>query len=824
MLKKLYTDIIFPNPKKVLIGFFVILSVLGYFATKLEIDASAETLLLENDTDLEFSRTVAKRYATSDFLIVTFKPNDYLLSERSLKKIKELSNEFEKLELVTSVTSILNIPLLQSPPKPVKELLADIPSLEKGGVDKKLAEKELLSSPLYVENLVSKDFKTTSLLVNLKDDVEYRRLLDKRDSYRKKELTKEEQLEFEKVEAQFKAYRDLAREKNHQNIVKVRKIIKKYQQYGKLHLGGVTMIADDMVEFVKSDLSTFGVAVFLLLFLVLGLLFRELRWVVIPVSIATFGIIATSGLFGMFSWEITVVSSNFISLLLIMAMSLIIHLSVKYREVLYKYPENSQQELVLETVLTMAKPSFFVVITTIAGFSSLVLSNILPIINFGWMMSLGIVIALLISFIVFPSIMILLPKTKGVDSSESSSKFTTFLAEFSYRNKYLVLGVTGVALLFALSGASKLLVENSFIDYFKKDTDIYKGMTVIDQNLGGTTPLDVILTFKEDEVVEVGVADDSFEDDLDDFDDEYETEESPETYWFTEAKMEKIKEVHDYLESIPAVGKVLSLATMGEVGKALNDGKPIDSFALALLYQELPAEYRSIILDPYLDIENDQVRLNMRIIDSMKDLRRNELITKINKDLQEILNPKYEEFRLSNMMILYNNMLNSLFDSQIRTIGLVITLLFIMFLVLFRSLKIALVAIVVNIVPVSVIFGVMGWFGMPLDMMTITIAAISIGIAVDNTIHYIHRFKVEFAKTGDYVQSMYNGHKSIGTAMFYTSLTIMIGFSVLMLSSFIPTIYFGLLTVIAMLMAIVADLMLLPVLLIVFKPLGRKND
>jgi predicted RND superfamily exporter protein len=373
-------------------------------------------------------------------------------------------------------------------------------------------------------------------------------------------------------------------------------------------------------------------------------------------------------------------------------------------------------------------------------------------------------------------------------------------------------------IIFSLTGANQLFVENSFIDYFKKDTDIYKGMKNIDENLGGTTPLDVILTFKDDKNNKVlNNASQENDEELDSFEDEFDDEKDDKTYWFTTSKMEKIRAIHNYLDSLPQIGKVLSLSTLDEVGKILNNGKYLDSFALALLNQKLPQKYKKILLNPYVNIETNQARITARIIDSKPNLRRDELIKKINHDLSKIINPKTQNFQLSNLLILYNNMLQSLFDSQISTLGVVVLILFVMFLILFKSLRIAIIALIVNIVPVGVIFGFMGWMKIPLDMMTITIAAISIGIAVDNTIHYIHRFKLELVKNNnDLKQTMFNTHKSIGVAMFYTSLIIMVGFSVLVLSNFIPTIYFGLLTLIAMFMAILSDLLLLPVLLLLF--------
>lgn len=832
MLKKLYLSTLFVYPKRFLALVTVIALILGYFATKLEIDASAETLLLEGDKDLEFSRLVSKHYESPDFLVITYTPKEHLLAEKTLNTIRELSAELEKLAPVDSVTSILNVPLLQSPPKPVKELLKDIPSLESKDADKVLAQKEFLESPLYKEHLVSKDFKTTALLVNLITEDPFIKLRDHREALlelrREKKITLAQLDELKVIEKDFKAYRDRLREVNHQNIINIRSIMMKYKKQARLHLGGVEMIADDMVTFVRSDLSTFGTAVLLLLVLILGSLFREFRWVAIPILVCLTAVTASSGILGMFGWEITVVSSNFISLQLILTISLVIHLTVKYRELLSKDPEATQEALVLETVLSMAHPSFFVVLTTMAGFTSLVLSQILPVMNFGWMMSIGVSLSLLITFIIFPAVLLILKKRPLGVSLKSESAITGYIAVIADKHKKAIMIAALLLVVFSVTGGMRLFVENSFIDYFKEDSEIHQGMKVIDQELGGTTPLDVIITFKEDKSAEVVVEKPqtkvSQEDELDSFDDEYElVEEDKEKYWFTENKMDKIQKVHQYLESLPEVGKVLSLFTMGEVGKVLNSGNKLESFELALLNKELPEDYRKIVLDPYMNIALNQVRITMRIFDSQKDLRRDALIKKINHDVSEILNLKYESFRVSNILVLYNNMLNSLFNSQIKTLGFVLIILFVMFLFVFRSLKVAAIALTVNIVPVAVIFGFMGWLHIPLDMMTITIAAISIGIAVDDTIHYIYRYKIEFAKCGDYKEAMYNAHKSIGTAMLYTSISIMIGFSVLVLSNFVPTIYFGLLTCLAMFMAIVADLLLLPVLLSIFKPLSVKN-
>lgn len=826
MLNNLYKNYLLKYPKIILSFMAVFVVVMAFFAMRLEIDASAETLLLEDDKDLEFSRDVAKRFETSSSLVITYTTQDDLLSQENIDNIKELSTNIKTLNDVESINSIVNVPLLQSPPIPLKELLKDIPTLESKNIDKELVREEFLSSAVYKKNLVSEDFTTTALMINLKRDENYFSLINQRDKYvklkKERDLSDEEKSVYKNISLEFKKYRDLLREDNHKTVVDLRAIIASFEKNHpkvKLHLGGVDMIADDMVEFVKYDLKTFGFMIVVLLIVVLYILLKEIKWVAIALLICTISLIVTSGFLGLFGLEITVVSSNFISLQLIMNMSLVVHLIVRYKELLEKNPNESQENLAMQSILSMGKPSLFVVLTTIAGFSSLVFSGILPVINFGWMMSGGIVVSLMITYIVFPIMLLFLKKKEFQMPIKGEVLFTSKVAHIAYGYKKSILFLTILVMLFSISGSMKLRVENSFIDYFKKDTQIYQGMSLIDKKLGGTTPLDVILTFKEgsEEIKDVKVLNSNEDAELDSFMDEFQEQDGDkEQYWFTQNKMRKIKEVHVYLESLEAVGKVLSLSTAGEVLKVLNDNKEADGLTLALMYKKLPPEYKKIILSPYVDIENNQVRISTRIIDSMPELKRDELIKKIDYDLNNMLNKEFEEHKISNLLVMYNNMLQSLYYSQIKTIGIVVIILFLMFLILFRSIKVAFIAMIANIVPVGVVFGFMGWMNIPLDMMTITIAAISLGIAVDDTIHYIYRYSLLYSKSKDATASVFSAHKSIGTAMFYTSTIIMVGFSVLLLSNFYPTIYFGLLTMIAMFMAIIADLLLLPALILLF--------
>ncbi|MBU1667933.1 MMPL family transporter [bacterium] len=825
MLKKLYQQVILKYPMAVFSLLIIGILAFGYYTTKLEIDASSETLLLENDPDLNFSRAMNERFKTENFLVITYRPTVPMLSEESLSTIENIRRELEKLPLVKSIDSILTVPLLLSPPKEIKELVDDVKTLENSTPDKALVQNEFLSNPLYKGNIVSKDFKTSAIVVNLYKDSKYYELLNKKNSLQKlKNRSSLEENELKTTIEAFKKHRDKRRAIEHENIEEIRNIMKNYQSKASLFLGGVNMIANDIVGFVKNDLVIYGSTLVLILIFILWVVFRCMVWIVLPILISTLSIIAITSSLGFFGWEITVISSNFIALQLIITLSIVLHLIVRYNELLRLYPKASNHRIILLTVLSKATPTFFAIITTIAGFSSLIISNIKPVINLGWMMSAGIALSLIIAFIVFPTVMVKLPKLK-IKINKQSSKTLTMLQKFSFtqsmanivkNDKKAILITTGFIILFSLSGASMLIVENSFINYFKQNTEIYKGMKVIDEDLGGTTPLDIVLTFKEMPQTETTSSDES-----DGFEEEFAESENEEQYWFTKEKMDKILEIHNYLENISEIGNVQSLAGILKIGKILNQDKALDGFNLALLYNNLPEKYKKIILSPYISIEHNQVRFSTRIIDSNEALRRDILLKEIQQDLNSMIDPKIAEFKLSNLMVLYNNMLQSLFDSQIATLGFVLIIITIMFLLLFRSLSIALIAITVNIIPIGIIFGFMGWFNIPLDIMTITIAAIAVGIGVDDTIHYIHRFKKEYAHEEEYMKSVELSDNSIGHAMQYTSVTIMLGFSILVLSNLIPTIYFGLLTMLVMGTALLADMVLLPKLLVLFKPFKK---
>jgi len=834
-----YNKIVLGRPLIVILCLVVILSFLGYQARKFRIDASTETLLLENDQDLRYSRQVYKRYGVHDFLIISYAPKDgNLLSDKTLENIALLRDDLKKLKSVSSVLTMIDVPLLESPPVSYKELSENIPNLESPKIDRELARTELKNSPFYGNMLVSKDMTTTAILVYLHPDKVYAELLSQRSTYNEKRadgsvLSGHEQNELDKIAQKIDQRMEYLNKAQHQNIANVRSIMDKYRGGSELFLGGISMAADDMITFIKTDLKIFGIGVFLLLILMLGLIFRRIRWIILPMLCCFLAVTAMMGILGIFGWEVTVISSNFISLQLIITLALVIHLMVRYRELHRMHPDADQYFLVSETVRTKFTPSLYAVLTTVAGFSSLLFCDILPVINFGWMMSAGIIVSLTLTFTIFPAGVLLMKKEppavnktspqsdSGLEKESKGFSFTGAVAKFTEAYGRLIMVVAMLLLVFSVAGIARLEVENSFIDYFKKSTEIYQGMEIIDRKLGGTTPLDIIIEF-EDAAVEN--PDEETADEDDDFLDAFgEEEEDTDKYWFTDQKMAVAEQVHDYLTGLEATGKVLSLGTVLKIARRLNEGKTLDSYELSILYTKLPNDLKKVILDPYVSIENNEIRFFIRIIDSLEHLRRDALLKQIKHDLVHKLGLKPDKVHLAGTMVLYNNMLQSLFRSQILTLGFVALALLIMFLILFRSVKLALIALFPNLLSSGFVLGVMGWLNIPLDMMTITIAAISIGIAVDNTIHYIDRFKREIETDHDYYKTLHRCHNSIAHAMTYSAMTVIIGFSILVFSNFYPTIYFGLFTGLAMFIALAASLTLLPELIILIKPFGSEK-
>jgi hypothetical protein len=828
-LYNFFDRVILGYPRWVIACLIISISILGFFAKDFKIDASSDTLIKQSDEAFRYARKMYARYGVGDFLIISYAPDKDLLSDEVLADIARLRDALKQIQRVESVVTILDLPLLESPPLTVKELAGDIHTLSSPGVDRELVRQELANSPIYTNLVVSPDLKTTAIQVNFKPERKFYDLVTRRDQLEDKAATEglndKESTEYQGVLAQLEELKKESDRLRHQDIAAVRDIMKRHQKDAKLFLGGVSMIADDLISFVRNDLKIFGTGVFVFLIITLAAIFKGMRWVVLPMLCCFLSALAMIGILGLFGWKVTVVSSNFISLQLIISMTYTMHLVVRYRELQARFPDDDQHALCSKMIRYMLIPTFYGAITTVVGFESLLLSDILPVATFGWMMSAGICVSLVITFLLFPAGLMLLKKSPPPKIKDAGFSFTPFLGRFTESNKYLILAASAVIVILSYIGINKLHVENAFINYFKESTEIYQGMKVIDQELGGTTPLDVIIKFSS-EPSESAVTDSAKSaagDETDAFEGFDEFEEAPnQKYWFTAYKMNRVLEVHNYLESLPEAGKVLSLGTMMKVATKLNQNKPLDSFDLSLAYNEIPDKYKELLVKPFASIEENEARIFMRVRDSEPSLHRNELIEKIQNDVTRNLGFKAEEVRVSGLMVLYNNMLQSLFSSQFATLGTAVFVMMCMYIVLFRSLRTSLIAIAPNLFSIGAILGFMGWAGLPLDMMTITIASISVSIADDNIIQYIYRFMDELKVDGNYIGAMHRSHASIGYDMYYTTITLVIGFSILALSNFIPTIVFGLLTGLVMIIALFASLTLLPVMIVLIKPFGKQ--
>ncbi len=798
MIAHFYQNVILKNPKAIFVLLIIAVLSFGYSSKNFKLDASSETLLIEGDPDLAYMKEVSKRYGSKEFLILTYTPNEGMVTDSSINNLLSLKYKIQSLNWVHSVITLLDIPLLNNSDAPLQERLESFKTLKDDDVDRNRGFKEILNSPVFRNYVISEDGKTSGIIVNIKQS-EALKYLDN------------------KPREEIELIKDQIKKQNHNNILEIREVIQSYSNVGKIYLGGIPMIADDMMTFIKSDIIVFGLGVLLFIIATLWFVFRNLLWIVVPISSCLFSVIIMMGLLGLLGWKVTVISSNFIALMLILTMAMNIHMSTRFLQLKKDFPSKNNFEIISLTTSKMFWPILYTVLTTIFAFLSLIFSEIKPIIDFGWMMTFGLITSFIITFTLLPTLLNFTPTNNILVKKEQKSKITNLLGIISLNNKSSIFLVTGLVLVFSAIGISKLEVENSFINYFDKNTEIYKGMKLIDEELGGTTPLDVIIKFPKKEEVKKSKEDDEFEDWGD------EEDANAEKYWFTKDKIDLISSVHNYLDSLPEIGKVISFSSIIEVATQLNNNKPLGTLEMGVLYSKIPESIKSEIIDPYLSIEDNEARISLRIIDSQEDLRRNDLINKINFDLKDKFSLKENEYKLAGVLILFNNLLQSLFKSQILTLGLVMIGIFLMFIVLFRNIKLSVIGVVPNFIAAFFILGIIGLMGIPLDMMTITIAAITIGIAVDNSIHYIYRFKEEFNKIKDYNKTLTTCHSTVGVAILNTSITIVFGFSILVLSKFIPTIYFGIFTGLAMLLAMILVLTLLPSLILIIKPFDKSS-
>ena len=799
MMQELYSKLL---TKYLNISLLVLISIFIVFSINsrnFQLDASSDSLILDNDKDLKKYREIIDTYSSRDFLIITITNNNKIITEQNINFINAITSKIKTLTWVDSVQSILDVPLLSVNNQSLTDLVNEILTIESPNIILSDAEKEILESPIFKNLILSEDATTTGIIVYFKTNNEYQNLIKERDKFKEKEfLSSSDKIKKITIEEKYQKVKKFVDAERHLNIIEIRDIIDTFKTSEiEMHLGGVSMIADDTISFVKNDILVFGLGAIIFILIVLYLIFRNFTWMFVSIANCAYCLIVMVGAVSLLNWKATVISSNFIMLMMILSLSMTVHIVVRYRQFMNDYSSLDKTTILIKCLGKMYKPCLFSALTTIFAFATLYTSEIKPVMDFGLMMCVGLMITYLTSFTFLPAIIAKF-SLKKLDFNQNQSEKNIFLILTTRFSRTLILLFT-LILFLGIYGTTTLKVENSFVDYFKKDTEIYKGMKLIDEKLGGTTPLDIIVQFEKSAVEE--------EDDFLDFGIEY----NPADYWFNKEKMDIIKSIHDHLETYEYSGKVLSLASIIRTAEKLNEGNEFDSLELAILYKKLPSQLKDQILSPYVSIDQNQARITMRIVDTHENLRRNDFINELNNFLNE--NYKNVNISVSGVLILYNNMLQSLFESQIKSLAIVMSGIFLMLLILFRSLKIAAITIAPNIIACFAILGIMGILEIPLDLMTITIAAITIGIAVDNCIHYVYRYQEYFSETKNHLKTVMLCQGSVGKAIQNTSLTIIIGFSILIFSNFYPTIYFGIFTALAMFVALIGSLTLLPTLI-----------
>ncbi len=804
-MEQFYISILNKYTKVILVFFIILLTFFAYNSKDFQLDASSDTLILEQDSDLKKFREVINDYGSNDFLIVTFTDKNRILTDENLRIIKNFINEVKVFDWVDSVQSIFDVPLLEVNNQKLTDLVNEILTIESEKIDLVDAERELVDSPIFKNLIISEDATSTAVLINFKRDIYYENIIKERSELlEKKQINTQDKSNINRINKQYEDRKKIFDANRHLNIVEIREIIREFNDNNLIiNLGGVSMIADDTITFVKNDILIFGLGALIFILIVLYLVFKEPLWIFVCVSNCFVTLVTMIGLVSLLGWKVTVISSNFIMLILILSLSMTVHIVVRYRQILLESESLNNIQKVLLTIKKMYRPCLFAALTTIFAFATLYTSGIKPVMDFGLMMCTGLLITYISSFLFLPVIMYVCNfKIKNYKNVVSQNNILIIISQ---RFSNLLLISFFLVLCIGIYGSTKLKVENSFVDYFKSDTEIYKGMKLIDEKLGGTTPLDIIINFKNNNEE----SSQNTEDEFLDFGIEYD----PADYWFTKEKIDTIKKIHDHLETYEFSGKVLSMASIVRTAEKLNFNNEFDTLELSILYKKLPESLKEQIIKPYVLLEKNQARITMRVVDTHPELNRAEFIDDLNNYINNNYSNEGAQVTLTGILILYNNMLASLFDSQIKSLSIVLFGIFIMLLILFRSIKIAFAAIIPNLIACFVILGIMGLISIPLDLMTITIAAITIGIAVDNCIHYVYRYREYFKLTKDHDSTMIKCNNTVAVAIRNTSYTIIAGFSILIFSNFFPTIYFGIFTAIAMIVALIGSLTLLPVLL-----------
>ena len=803
-----------------IIGAILLLCLLaGLQLQNFRFDASTDSLIARGDPELKYFEEISARFANRPVLVITYRPlKTDLFSREGVRTMEKLVEKIESISGVSSVQSLLDAPLLRSPPVPLSDLAKGFRTLRSPDVDFNLARQELLTSPVFSELLINEDGILAAIVVTL-DEADGKLSTDAQGIQRAGEAPIDS--------------KDAVRASTSRTIEQIREIRSHYQGSAQIFLGGVPLVASDMVRYIRHDMLLFGLAVLALIAAALYGFFRELRWVFIPLGTSAVTVWLTMGVMAAVNLPVTAVSSNFVALLTITTVSFSVHLIAAHRENAGLNANEPACDIAFKTMSEKLAPCLYTAFTTMVAFGSLLVSDIVPIQMFGWMMCIGIAISLLVTYSFFASILVLLPSRAILTKPPGASRLTLWCADISTHRPGRV--ITGGLIICILTGIglSKITLGNRIVEYFRADTEIRQGLNVIDRELGGTIPLDVIIQFPP---FKVPTADSSKEDDVfselggEPFDDLFENpfedpflatnsaknDPYPERFWFTPEKLRTVEALQTYMEQQPGIGKTLSVSNFERVAREFNNGEALSYITLTAALDALPQEVRRSFIDPHASPAAGQMRISARLHETGDHYELAALVSGIEDYARDTLGLAVNDVRVTGIGVLFNNMLKLFFQSQRSTFGVVLLATLGMFVLLLRSTRLALIGVLPNVLAALVVLAVMGFFSIPLDIMTITITSIAIGIGVDDAIHYLHRFRLQLKQHNSVQLAIQESHRTTGQALYFTSLTVVAGFSVLILSRFVPTAYFGALTALAMLLALGTNLVLLPALLVQF--------
>ncbi|MGQ8364443.1 efflux RND transporter permease subunit [Glaciecola sp. 1036] len=785
----------------IIILFAITFAALAYFSTQFKINASADTLLTKNNELYIETQLANEKFSPSEFILIAYQPRNHaLFSEQTFQDLAQLTNQFEQIERLETTNSILNVPLISSATNLLQiDNVADL-TYQKQQYSVEQMRNMLSEHPIYTDLLVNEQQDATSIQLVFKKNSELEALnaqmLDIQAQTLDGELSDEQQQTLDSLKQEASKIEEQIGKTRQQELAQIEQIIASTDADADIFIGGSYVVGLRLIEIVKQDLVYFGIGIAALICLLLAILYRSVKWVIFPILACGASITVTMGVLAILQIPATVISANFIALQLILTLAIMLHLITCYREISRDDESLTQKERVIATLTDKIAPCFFAAITTSIGFASLIFSGIQPVMDFGIMMLISNLVTLLVALLLFPAILSFLPATK------EAHEYTWVKSLLNKVKSWVInhpakTAIIPLAILIGLSvGISRLTVENSFINYFHQDTKIYQELSFIDRQFGGSTALDVVINLPNAQ-----------EGDL-----------------FLRAEtINQLHLSHATIDAFEASGNVTSLINFTLLAKQVNQNMPLTEYELDVIYEVVDKEVIDQLLGAYVDTDSKTLRISTRIKDSLPDLNRQQLLDNIKADLAASgLEP--EQYKLTNLFILYQDILSRLFDSQITTLGIVYIALGIVLLIIFRSLKLALIALVPNIITTTAILGLIGWLGIPLDLMTITIAAIAMGIAVDDTIHFMDAFIT--GQNQDKLSGLKSAFSHTGLAITYTTTLIALGFGMFMFSDFMPSVYFGLLTASAMLFALFCDLTVLPTLLqkFVVKPATDINE